>query len=216
MHQVFKFDWFFEIKRCSKFTFQKIFSNLRRWNVKIGFLVLPWKGLFSEKQNLVDKFFSKTFWKRVRFGIRFLHPGKFIKKILQLASEFDSSALQGIRLWTHFAFFTNQVLTTTSLSKTNFCIFLQRKNANFGSFVLSYKEWIWENKLAKTDFESKNFDTGVSTNQPFSRLVSFWIDIFKLCQIMNQHFYNASGFQIEIFSFKIKFCSKTCFKKFFC
>ena len=80
MHQVFNFHWFFGIKRCSKFTFQKIFSNLRRWNVKIGFFVLSWKGLFSEKKNMVDNFFSKTFWKGVRFGIRLLHPCKFWKK----------------------------------------------------------------------------------------------------------------------------------------
>ena len=83
--------------------------------------------------------------------------------------------------------------------------------------MLSHKEWIWENKLEKkTDFESENFNTGVSTNQLFSRLVSFWIEIFKLCENMNQQFYDASGFQIEIFSFKIKFCSKTRFKKIFC
>ena len=68
----------------------------------------------------------------------------------------------------------------------------------------------------KTDFESKKFNTGVSTNQLFSRLVSFWIEIFKLCENMNQQFYDASGFQIEIFSFRIKFCSKTRFKKIFC
>ena len=119
---------------------------------------------------------------------------QILKQVLQIASEFDSRALKRIRLWTHFAFFTNQVLTKTSLSKTKFCIFLQRKNAKFGSFVLSYKEWIWENKLEKKQIlkakslirvcQSTNFFHDSSVFElTFLNCVRLWINIFTTHQV---------------------------------
>ena len=76
----FQFQLIFRSQTLQQIHLSKNLINLHRRNDKIGFFLLSWKAVFSEKKNLVDNFFSKTFWKGVRFGIRLLHPCKFWKK----------------------------------------------------------------------------------------------------------------------------------------
>ena len=65
----------------------------------------------------------------------------------------------------------------------------------------------------ENSFWMKNFTASETFNQFFSQLIVFRIEIFTTCQILSQHFCQASGFQVELSFLEANSAAKFLFKK---
>ena len=128
---------------------------------------------------------------------------------MQVPSVFESIALQRFRFERHIVFFYKSDFEENfAFGKLSFGAFFFVKTPKLAvlCFLLQKKP---EKKtgMANSFWIRKNY-TSVSDKQLFHNSSVFF---FTTCQMLNQHFYNASGFQVELCIYKIKFCCKTRF-----
>ena len=140
-----------------------------------------------------------------------------LNQFLQITSDFESKALDRTRFQRQFVFFLHiRFWRKLYFGKFKFWSFLQRRNAKIGGSVFPSTEWIWEKNWNGKQFLKPICPYEWDFQTTFSQLVSFRMKKFKTCQMLNQYFYNASSFQLELcFFIKANSVAKLAFEKVF-
>ena len=143
------------------------------------------------------------------------HNSSFCWWKLYNLSDVESTFLQRIKFSSRILFFLKKKCCKTRFRNFFFAKF-HRKNFKDGSLRLAYREIIWAKISISKQFLNQKIDTSVFINQLFHNSSVFEWKIFTTYQMLNQHFFNASSFQVELcFFIKSKFVAKLALEFFF-